>query len=53
LSDFVSPEQQAKITELLKTATSFSDVYATLRGEIGYTEIGMVASLLPDRDAGN
>jgi hypothetical protein len=53
LSDFVSPEQQTKITELLKTATSFSDVYTALRGEIGYTEIGMVASLLPDRDAGN
>jgi hypothetical protein len=49
LSDFVTPEQQAKILELLKTTSSFSDIYVALRGEVGYTEIGMVASLLDDK----
>ncbi|MDR2287075.1 MAG: helix-turn-helix domain-containing protein [Prevotellaceae bacterium] len=45
LSDFVTPEHQAKILELLKTTSSFSDIYMALKGKVGYTEIGMVASL--------
>jgi DNA-binding CsgD family transcriptional regulator len=46
LNDFVTPEQQAKILEAMKTKPSFSEIYAALRGEVGYTEIGMVASLI-------
>jgi hypothetical protein len=46
LNDFVTPEQQAKISEILKTKTDFSDIYAELKGEVGYTEIGMAVSLL-------
>ncbi|MDR0726417.1 MAG: helix-turn-helix domain-containing protein [Prevotellaceae bacterium] len=46
LSDFVTSTQQTQIVELLKTTTSFSDIYTALKGEVGYTEIGMVASLL-------
>jgi hypothetical protein len=45
LNDFVTPEHQAKILELLKTTSSFSDIYVALNGKVGYTEIGMVVSL--------
>jgi hypothetical protein len=45
LSDFVTPDQQTKILELMKTQASFSQIYMALKGEVGYTEIGMVASL--------
>jgi hypothetical protein len=45
LRDFVSEEQETKILEIMKTSTSFSDIYSALKGEVGYTEIGMVASL--------
>jgi hypothetical protein len=53
LSDFVTPAQQAQIVELLKTTTSFSDIYTALRGEVGYTEIGMVVSLAIENDSEN
>jgi hypothetical protein len=48
LSDFVTPEQQAKVLKAMETNLSFSDIHAALKGEIGYAEIGMVASLLDD-----
>jgi DNA-binding CsgD family transcriptional regulator len=51
LNDFVTSEHQAKILELLKTTRSFSDIYTALKGEVGYTEIGMVVSLLGDKDS--
>jgi hypothetical protein len=50
LNDFVTQEQQARILEIMKTKTSFSDIYAALNGEVGYTEIGMVAALLADKE---
>ncbi|MDR1592891.1 MAG: helix-turn-helix domain-containing protein [Prevotellaceae bacterium] len=46
LDDFVTPEHQTEILELLKTTSSFSDIYTALKGKVGYTEIGMVASQL-------
>jgi ATP-dependent DNA helicase RecQ len=46
LSDFVTPEQQSKIKEIMKTTTSFSDIYSALKGKVGYTEIGMVVALM-------
>jgi GTPase SAR1 family protein len=46
LSDFVTPEQQAKIKEIMKTKTSFTDIYSALNGEIGYTEIGMAVAAM-------
>jgi hypothetical protein len=46
LSDFVTPEQQSKIVEIMKTTTSFSDIYSALNGKVGYAEIGMVAALM-------
>jgi predicted ATPase len=49
LSDFVTPEQQAKVLEIMKTKTYFRDIYKALNGEIGYAEIDMVASLLTDK----
>jgi hypothetical protein len=51
LSDFVTPEQQTKILEIIKTKTAFSDIYAELKGEVGYTEIGMVISLFADNNS--
>jgi hypothetical protein len=47
LDDFVTPENQTKILEILKSSDTltFSDIYTALKGEVGYTEIGMVASL--------
>jgi hypothetical protein len=51
LSDFVTPEQQAKVLEIMKTKTAFSDIYTALKGEIGYTEIGMVAALSAGDDS--
>jgi hypothetical protein len=45
LSNFVTKEQQEKILEVMKTKTSFSEIFAALHGEVGYTEISMVASL--------
>jgi uncharacterized protein YpbB len=51
INDFVTPELQAEILELLKTKTAFSDIYRALKGRVDYTEIGMVASLLPDEDS--
>jgi hypothetical protein len=51
LSDFVTPEQQAKVLEIMKTQKAFSDIYTAMRGEIGYTEIGMVAALSDDDDS--
>jgi hypothetical protein len=50
LNDFVTPEQQAKVLEALKTMTSFRDVHDALKGEVGYTEIGMVAALFADKE---
>jgi hypothetical protein len=51
LNDFVTPEHQTKISELMKATSSpsFSDIYTALKGEVGYTEIGMVISLLDDQ----
>jgi hypothetical protein len=51
LNDFVTPEQQTKILEIMKTTSSFSDIYTALKGEVGYTEIGMVASLFSNKDS--
>jgi hypothetical protein len=53
LSDFVTPEHQEKIREIIKTKTAFSDIYAALKGEVGYTEIGMVVSSLTDNNSEN
>jgi hypothetical protein len=49
LSDFVTPEQQAKVTEMLKTEASFTEIYSALKANVGYTEIGMVASLMDNK----
>ncbi|MDR2383031.1 MAG: helix-turn-helix domain-containing protein [Prevotellaceae bacterium] len=51
LNDFVTPAQQAQIQELLKTTTSFSDIYTALKGEVGYTEIGMTVSLATEENS--
>jgi hypothetical protein len=53
LSDFVTPEHQEKIREIIKTKTAFSDIYAALKGEVGYTEISMVVSSLIDNNSEN
>jgi hypothetical protein len=53
LNDFVTPAHQAQILELLKTTTSFSDIYTALKGEVGYTEIGMVVSLVTEKNSKN
>jgi DNA-binding CsgD family transcriptional regulator len=51
LSDFVTPAQQTQILEQLKTTSSFSDIYTTLKGEVGYTEISMVVSLATEKNS--
>jgi uncharacterized protein YpbB len=48
LSDFVTQEQQSRIVEIMKTKPTFTDIYMALNGEVGYTEIGMVTSLLSE-----
>jgi hypothetical protein len=53
LSDFVTQEQQTKIMELMKSKMAFTDIYLALNGKVGYTEIGMVASLLTDNNPEN
>jgi hypothetical protein len=53
LSNFVTPEQQARIREIMKTKTAFSDIYAAMKGEVGYTEIGMAVSLMTKNSSGN
>jgi hypothetical protein len=45
LRDFVSEEHEKKILAIMKTTPSFSDIFTAMKGEVGYTEIGMVAAL--------
>jgi hypothetical protein len=32
------------------SSPSFSDIYTALKGEVGYTEIGMVVALLDEKE---
>jgi hypothetical protein len=51
LSDLVSAENQLEILEVMKTKTSFKDIYMALNGKVSYGEIRMVASLSNDNDS--
>jgi hypothetical protein len=53
ITDFVTPEQQSKIREMITANAAFTDIYMALKGTVGYTEIGMVAALFADDNSKN